>query len=182
MISFTGTQIELTVPAGTNHDVWTAGNRSLRIMQPALDENMEIEVKFESEPSQAYQLQGLLIEQDSDNYLRVDFYSDNTNLRMFAARFEGGVPTVITNETITGGTALFLRLTRQGDAWTYQYSDDGSNWTGAGNFTYGLSVSAVGVFVGNGGGNPAYTATVDYFFNTWNPIVPEDGPRTVTVV
>ena len=44
-----------------------------------------------------------------------------------------------------------------------------------GSHTYGLTVSAVGVFVGNAGGKPAYTAAVDYFFNTLEPIVPEDG-------
>ena len=40
-------------------------NTALRVMQPAADEDFELEVKFESEPTQAYQSQGLLVEQDA---------------------------------------------------------------------------------------------------------------------
>jgi regulation of enolase protein 1 (concanavalin A-like superfamily) len=175
IFNLTGTQLELVVPAGTNHDVWTAGNRSVRIMQPALDEDLETEVKFESEPTQRFQMQGLLVEQDADNFLRLDFYSDGSALWVFAARFVGGVPTTLINQPIASSSELYLRLTRQGDTWTPQYSDDGVSWNPLGSFTHALNVSAVGVFAGNTGGNPAHTAVVDYFFNTFAPIVPEDG-------
>ena len=37
----------LNVPAGTDHDVWTAGNRAVRVMQPAANDDFGIEVKFE---------------------------------------------------------------------------------------------------------------------------------------
>ena len=111
-------RVLLSVPAGTSHDVWTGGNNSVRIMQPSLDEDLEIEVKFESEPTQRYQIQGLLVEQDGQNFLRVDFYSDGSQLRVFAARFEGGVPSVLVNQAIAGGATLYLRLTRLGDEWT----------------------------------------------------------------
>lgn len=163
------------MPAGTNHDVWTQGNRSVRMMQAALNEDFEIEAKFESQPTQRYQLQGLLVEQDVDNFLRVDLYNDGSNLRLFAARFVGGVPTALINQTISASSTLYLRLTRVGDQWTPQYSSDGVSWTSGGSFSHALSVSAVGVFAGNAGGNPAYTAVVDYFFNTAKPIEPEDG-------
>jgi len=168
-------QLLLLVPAGTNHDVWTAGNRALRVMQSAADTDFEIEVKFESEPTQKYQLQGLLIEQDAENFLRLDFYSDGKKLRVFAARFVGGVPTTLINQSIGTSPLLYLRLTRQGDGWTPQYSYDGTSWNALSSFTHALTVSAVGVFAGNAGANPAYTAVVDYFFNAAEPIVPEDG-------
>jgi hypothetical protein len=44
-------------------------------------------------------------------------------------------------------------------------------------FSETLTVSSVGVFVENddNGNAPAYTALVDYFFETSSPIVPEDG-------
>jgi PKD repeat protein len=168
-------RLRLSVPAGTNHDVWTGGNRSVRVMQPALDDDFEIEVKFESLPTQRFQLQGLLIEQDPQNFLRVDFYSDGSVLRLFAARFVNGVPTTLRSQTITAAPTLYLRLTRQGDTWTPQYSYDGVSWIGVSGFTHALAVTSVGVFAGNAGGNPAFTAVVDYFFNTAAPIVPEDG-------
>ncbi|MEZ5591614.1 MAG: hypothetical protein R3F53_13230 [Gammaproteobacteria bacterium] len=117
-------------------------------------------------------MQGLLIEQDADNFLRVDFYSDGTQLWLFAAHFVNGVPSTQLNQAVTRGSTLYLRLTRQGDQWTPHYSYDGSSWTTASSFTHTLQVSAVGVFTGNAGSNPAYTAVVDYFFNTAAPIVP----------
>jgi hypothetical protein len=167
--------LRLSVPAGANHDVWTGGNRSVRVMQPSLDENLEIEVKFESQPTRRFQMQGLLVEQDPQNFLRVDFYSDGSSLRLFAARFTGGVPQTLLNQVIAGHPNLYLRLTRQGNIWTPQHSSDGTNWTVLGSFTQAMTVSKVGVFAGNAGANPAYTAVVDYFFNTASPVVPEDG-------
>ena len=174
-----GTQnarLRLSVPAGTNHDVWTAGNRSVRVMQPAADDDFEIEVKFESQPTQRFQSQGLLVEQDPQNFLRLDFYSDGSVLRLFAARFVNGVPTTLRNQTLTAAPTLHLRLTRQGDTWTPKVSYDGVSWIGVSGFSHALAVTSVGVFAGNAGPNPpAYTAVVDYFFNTASPIVPEDA-------
>ena len=168
--------LRLSVPAGTDHDVWTGGNRAVRVMQPAANDDFEIEVKFESQPTQRFQMQGLLVEQDPQNFLRLDVYSDGSALWLFAARFVGGVPTTLRNQALAAAPTLYLRLTRQGDAWTPQYSYDGVSWIGVSGFTHALAVSSVGVFAGNAGNNPAFTAVVDYFFNTAAPIVPEDGP------
>jgi hypothetical protein len=101
----------LSVPSGTKHDAWST-NTTLRVMQPAADEDFEIEAKFESG--------------------------------------------------------------RTGDQWTAQYSYDGSNWVTAKTFSHRLAVSSVGVFASNNNPNPAYTAVVDYFFNTGSPVIPED--------
>ncbi len=165
----------LFVPAGTSHDVWTGGNRSARAMQSAQDEDFQIEVKFESEPTQRYQIQGMLVEQDANNFLRFDVYSDGAALHVFAATFSNGVPSTVFDQTISSAPTTYLRLTRVGDEWTAQYADDGSTWTTAGIFTHTLAVSTVGVFAGNTGNNPAFTAAVDYFFDTAAPIAPEDG-------
>ena len=51
-----------------------------------------------------------MVEQDSDNYMRFDFYSDGTNLRIFAASFSDGVPAVRLNKTVVGLAPLYLRL------------------------------------------------------------------------
>ena len=85
-VSFTGAgtpdaHLLLSVPAGTIHDA-NARNTALRVMQPAADENLEIEVKFESEPTQKYQIQGLLVEEDSTNYLRLDVHYTGSELRI----------------------------------------------------------------------------------------------------
>ena len=165
----------LSVPSGTTHDAWTE-NTTLRVTQPAADEDLAIEVKFESVPAQRYQGQGLLVEEDPSNYVRLDFYSDGKSLRVFCATFENGSATVRENLKISSLVTPHLRLTRSGDQWTAEYSDDGSSWSTAASFNHSLAVTAVGVFASNFSPNPAYTAVVDYFFDVGSPISPEDSP------
>ena len=164
----------LSVPAGTVHDAWT-NNTALRVMQPASDEDFEIEVKFESEPTQKYQSQGVLAEQDPSNYVRFDVYTDGSSLRAFVATFTNGSPSVKANQAIAAAPTTYLRLSRSGDQWTAQYSDDGLSWTTATSFAHSLTVTSVGPFAGNFSPNPPFTAVVDYFFETGSPIDPEDG-------
>ena len=179
--SFTGTgtedaYLELDVPSGTTHDLWRNSTDAIRVMQPTANEDFELEVKFASEPSQRYQLQGILVEQDSDKWIRFDTYHDGRKLRVFAAVTIDGVSTTKIKVPVDTGTASYLRVNRQGDLWTLDYSDNGTSWTTAGSFTEVLTVNEVGTFAGNSGGSsaPAFTSQVDYFFNTAAPIIPED--------
>ena len=155
----------LSVPSGTKHDAWST-NTTLRVMQPSADEDFEIEAKFESEPTEKSQGQGLLVEQDESNYLRFDVYSNGSSFRVFAATISNGSPLAKINEAIASTATTYLRLERTGDQWTAQYSHDGSNWVTAKTFSHPLTVSSVGVFASNNDPNPAYTAVVDYFYNT----------------
>jgi regulation of enolase protein 1 (concanavalin A-like superfamily) len=169
-------QLRLSVPAGTRHDVWKSGNDSVRVIQTAADQDFEIEVKFDSIPTKKYQLQGLLVEQDDANFLRFDVYSNGDGLYVFAARFATGAsPKTLLNKSIANTSDnIYLRLSRVGDEWKAQYSYNGEEWLTAKSFNHFLAVTAMGVFVGNAGANPAYTAAIDYVFNTAAPIVPED--------
>ena len=128
-------QLLLSVPAGTTHDAWS-NNTTLRVMQPAADEDFEIEVKFESEPTQRYQSQGLLVQQNASSYVRFDVYSDGSSLRAFAATFANGTPTVRVNSAIAAGPTTYLRLGRSGNQWTARYSYDGVSWTTATSFSH----------------------------------------------
>lgn len=176
-------QLRLSVPGGRQHNVWNSANNFLRVTQSAADENFEIEVKFDSVPQQKYQMQGILVEQDNSNFLRFDVYSNGTNLSVFAARFAISSsptallkPTVLLKKTIANAAAnnIYLRLKRVENNWTATYSYDGQEWLMAKSFSDPLAVTSIGVFVGNAGINPAYTAVVDYVFNNAAPITPED--------
>ncbi len=167
----------LTVPAGKSHDPWNT-NPSVRMMQAAEESDFEIEVKFDSQPTQKYQNQGIIVEQDTNNWLRFDFVHDGSNLNIFAASTTSGVTTTRINKAITAGTPLYLRVKKTGFLWTESYSYNGTSWTSSGSFTQALTVRQAGPFVSNFGLNgviPAFTARIDYFFNTSSPIVPEDG-------
>lgn len=174
--------LRIDVPAGVNHDIWTDGNRAPRVMQAIADADFEIEAKFESAPVERYQMQGLIVEQDAANFLRFEVHSDGAGVRLFAASFIDGQPSIEAYQAINSGAAYFLRVKRQAAQWTFSYSLDGQSWAVGAVFNRALAVGSCGVFAGNAGGGPAFTAMVDYFFNTASPIVPEDGYTVTTSV
>ena len=195
--SLTGTftqdaKLSISVPGGSSHNVWDDGNYAPRVMQAISDTDFEIEAKFDSGLSQKYQIQGILIYQDEDHFLRLDFHSDGVGTRLYAAAFEpnpySGSPLTHSLkhvDTIAGADVapLYLRVRRQGDEWTLRYSFDGATWTNAVTFDHSLVVGEVGVFCGNAGSAlPAHTAHIDYFFNTTSPIDPEDSARATLTV
>ena len=164
-VVLTGSQVALNIPAGQPHDVWTAGNDAIRLMQNVVDQDFVAEVKFDSQPAERYQIQGILVEQDNGNFLRFDYLSDGAGLRIFSASFVNGVPTTRVYDVVSLGAPLHLRVERVGDTWTLLHSGDGLGWTVAVSYVHTLQVNAIGVFAGNtgGSGSPAYTALVDYF-------------------
>jgi hypothetical protein len=144
-------------------------------MQSANNVDFEIEVKFESTMNAQYQMQGVLIQEDANNFIRFDFSSDGLNTKIFAASFVAGTPTVRNDIIITGGNPSWLRVKRQGNQWTESYSTNGTTFTAAPSFSHTLVVSKVGPFIGNAGSTaPAFTGLIDYFFNTASLISPED--------
>lgn len=173
-------RVEVALPGGSAHDVWLSGNQSARLMQQASDVDFVLEAKFESILTQRFQLQGVIIEQDSSNYLRFDFYSNGSATRIFGAVFSNGGATVQANATVPSGITLWMQVTRVGDGWTLAYSVNGTDWITAVTFTHAMSVSTLGPFAGNAGSNPPpFTMRMDYFFNADFPIDPEDGATVV---
>jgi len=177
-LRMTGTQASISFPARRSHDAWYTGNYEARIMQPATDSDFEVEVKFESSPIGNAAMNGIIVEQDSQNYLRFEFYSNATNTMIFAAVITPSAGTVKNDVSINatpGYAPLYMRIKRNGENWTQSYSLDGSSWTQSVTFSESLKVSAVGVSAGNAITSPAYTSLIDYFFNTSSPIEPQDG-------
>ncbi len=175
-------RLSLSVPGGSNHDAYVT-NESLRVMQPVSDDDFEMVVKFDSVPELAYQEQGILVEADSNNWLRFDVHRSSAGLRAFVGKVVGGSWATVSNTVASGGSSsVWLRVSRSGDTWSYATSGDGVGFTAAASFSQALSVSSAGVFGGNYASSepsaPAYEALVDYVFNTASPIVGEDpaGP------
>jgi len=162
-------------------------NLSVRVMQAVAGESdFEVEVKFDSDVALANQIQGLLVEQDSERYLVFDVYGGAAETWVLAASYDGTVD-IKANTIITGGAPYYLRLGRQGSVWDCSYSHDGDTWTAVASFSDGLSVESVGPFVGNHSfwdAVPAFMGVVDYFHNTAEPIAyvdPDPNTHRVTV-
>lgn len=182
-----GEQLEITVPGGVAHDFPNfSTNNTARIMQLAANDDFSLEVKFDSHVTQSVQMQGILIEDDADTFIRSGFErTPNGTFNLYTAFFHNGTRVAQANQQLNDAppevTSLYLRMVRSGNNWAWTYSYNGVNWKNGGNRNFELSVLKVGVFAGNGGTSaPGHTAVVDYFFNSAEPITPEDGqPITV---
>ena len=177
----------LAVPAGVEHQVYTSGIEAPHLLQAANDEDFEVEVKFETPVTTAYQEQGVLIKQDDDTYMRFEFFSNGSNTTLYASGYTSTTSDNYVSTSIgsNGMAPLYMRVKRQGDQWTQSHSFDGTNWIAQTSFTHVLTVAGLGPYSGNasGGTSPAHTASIDYFFNTASPVDPEDpvGP-TASIV
>lgn len=173
----------ISLPGGTDHDVWRYGNKSARIMQPIADDNFEVEVKFESLINQKYQMQGILVEADANNFIRFDFLHDGGSLKLFAATFSNLNPSVKVSDLISLAAPMYLKVKRVGSIWTVSYSADGLSWVDGSSFSYNLGVTSVGPFaaVALGSSSPALNCQIDYFFNSAAPIALEDGQAAPNV-
>ena len=83
-------QLHISVPAGVSHDPWNA-NVAARLMQSAVDGNLEIEAKFDSPVSEGVQEQGLMIESAAGDWLRFDVSSDGSATQIFGGSVVGGI-------------------------------------------------------------------------------------------
>jgi hypothetical protein len=179
---FNGEQVQISVPAGIEHNIWENGNQAPRLMQPANDVNFRLEAKFDSPLTARFQLQGMVVEEDANDLMRINFQGRGTNINLVAvALVSGQAPAIIVQQAISNTTPLYLQVVRTGDIWTLSHSTDGVVWrtSDALRFFHSLTVRSVGLFAGNVPFNtasaPAHTALVDYFFNGAAPISPEDG-------
>jgi len=172
-------RLSITVPALSAHDPF-GDNGSARVMQPTSDNDFELEVKFDSEPTMNSQMQGIICEQDDFAglfWLRFDFVYTGDVLSAFAGYTVGGTTQVRANVPIPSFNPMWLRVNRTGNTWTQSYSSDGVMFTDVVTFSQPIDITSVGVFAGNASApEPEFTAEVDYFFNTSTPIAPEDGP------
>jgi hypothetical protein len=170
--------LAITMPVGTAHDKYNTVEAP-RVMQDALDVDFAIEAKYNAEPNSNNNTQGILVEQDGARWMRFDVYHDGTDLHAFVGNTVGGVTSTLTDSTIPVGEALYLRVERTGDAFTFLHSPDGITWTEVTTRTSFLTVNSVGAFAANPFG-AGFTSELDYFFHTAAPIDPEDPALTLT--
>jgi hypothetical protein len=157
-------QLSIDVPGGVPHDV-DGTNLAPRVMQLTPDGDLELEVSFGSQPSLAGQFQGLLVQQDSTNWISFDFVGGDTGMRVTANETTAGVTTLLFSQELSTPSSsgeLFMRARRTDDVWTQHYSTDGFSWQLAADFRTGQTITSIGVTAGNGGDDPqAFTALCD---------------------
>ena len=174
-LRMTGTDALLVVPSVTPHF-------SVSLLQNIANVDFQVETKFDSLVTQGDQLEGILVQQDSQDFIWFGLYHDGITPRIYAVVEIGGTASLVYNNVITiapGSTSFWMRVNRSGTAWTQSWSTDGVTYNSA-VMTQSLTVSAIGPAAGNDHDSnndptPSFTAAVDYFFNTASPISPTDG-------
>lgn len=170
--------LNFMLPAGTEHQLWESGLKVPHVLQSCNNADFEVEVKFESPLIQQFQEQGILVRQDDDRFMRFEFFSNGTETFVYVATLVSGSATTHADVSIgaTGVVPLYLRVKRQSEQWTVSHSTDGVIWSQSAIFNFAITVTGVGPYAGNAvsGSSPAFTGSIDYFFNTASPVVPED--------
>jgi hypothetical protein len=117
------------------------------------------------------------VQQDSINFVRFDFVSDDSGVNFYSGSFVNGDPTQIAWEPLGINAPLYVRVRRSGDTLAASYSSNGTSWTAIVSFLRAMTVTKLGPWVGNaapdgGGPSPAFTGLINYFFNTASPQYP----------
>ena len=169
--SMAATHVRLAVPAGTPHDMWTDNKDAIRIKQNCNNADFQMTVKYDSGMSQGFQIQGLIVQQDSVNLIRFDFNSDGVATYLLAATFTNNTAAVQLNQGIDqiSVAPLYMRVTRRGAEWTQEHSLNGTSWTTGITFYHRLTVSSIALFAGNAVNYPAFGTAFDYFRLTAGP-------------
>ncbi len=181
----TGAALEINVPAGSNHDFDDGANDAPRFMQAINDEDFRISAKFDFAVELGTQMQGLIIAADEQNFIRYNVVHNGNAAYLESFIYEDGMrlqsPKLIRelDETLPYMVPTYLAVERFENDWKLLYMDDSEEWVELKSFTdYPMNVAEVGVFAGNSGvpssTAPAFTSSVDFFFDDYDPIDPQD--------
>jgi hypothetical protein len=168
-VSMTGSQVSIDIPDTPNdHEIWITGNTAPRILQTVADVDFEFEVKFDSPLVEEIQIQGVVVEENPDRVVRIEFFQLGGQTYFYVASiFDGG----FTNhrvETLAISPPMYIRVNRNGDTFTVSRSDDGVNYATRAVFNQPMAVSAVGIHAGSTEGL-AHSAVADFFLDTSEP-------------
>ncbi|MBI1936260.1 VCBS repeat-containing protein [Candidatus Woesearchaeota archaeon] len=158
--------LQVNVPAGSTHDCWPGTSNCVRMLRSVNNADAVYETKIDGvNIGASYQTYGIMLSQDSANYLRFEFWNGGSGAQPSVWRIIGGSGSnVILAPATTLGSSNYIRVTRTGSVFQLDYSTNGMTWTTAGSFTQsGFTVNQAGVYVINAGANPATTGNFDYF-------------------
>lgn len=164
--------LELEVPAGHASLPWISSNGALRVVQNAPSGDWSLTARFEGPLDTGGTGHGLMVEVDTDTFLRFDFAFNSNKVLVFAALLDGGsvidsFSDVIQTGTWAEGIPLWMRVTRAGQGWTQEWSSDGSAWFPGAVFTDAAVPSTVGFHaVTASESTGAHRVVIDYLLDS----------------
>src|SRR5215469_2983533 len=107
-----GVALSLYVPGGTDNHSATTPNNSTHLMQKIDNRDFYVETNFTSKVSQPLQGQGLIVQQDDANFIRLGIYTTGCQAYIYGVSFENGVPFTFLEEPVENGSNLYLRISQ----------------------------------------------------------------------
>ncbi len=165
-------ELVITVPGGSNHDAFKPALDAVQVVQTISNVDFDVAVKIDStlKGSTQYYGQGLLVEGDAKDYIRVGVIATGT-VNLSVNTIIAGVETTPLQIAPFSSYPVptYLRLTRAGTTYTVYWSKDGTTWNEVGTFTDSVVVTGLAPYAWNYNATPslatALTATFDWFHN-----------------
>jgi hypothetical protein len=114
-------------------------------------------------------MQGIIVHEDDDRFLRFGTYFDSGAHQVFAAFISAEGAITLVDGSVATQRSL-LRVERTGDVWTYSTAGEDEELEVAAEFEQALIVTEAGFYAGNPGGGAPFLASFDYFQNLDDPI------------
>lgn len=140
------------------------GSDAPRMTQACADVDFQVTIDFQSLVGDvAYQFHGIYVEEDANDWTQV--YVEREAAGYVAQRTDcvAGTTTDIGAVSVTQADSAFMRLSRVGDDFTFETSQDGSSWTARLSWTRAMTVSRVGICAGTAGSGPTLAVQIDSF-------------------
>jgi len=155
-------------------DTYTGTNtaRNILLQDASGDWVIESKLVFSVRPNTSYQQGGLVVYQDDDNYIKLDWEAQGTNTRIQQVRevnrSVSGTAYVSANSLVpsTGPNAntVWFRIAKSGNNYTGYYSVDGITFTALTTHTATFNNIKVGLYSNNGSGTTSnLKVAFDYF-------------------
>ena len=106
--------------------------------------------------------QGLMVLSDSQHFITFALATDGSKIGLSAHTVAGGAASTVFEDSDFSQyqNPMYLRLTKNGNAYVAMYSPDGVNWTQTASFTDNTPTTAIGPFAGNSNDTPANAVPV----------------------
>jgi hypothetical protein len=171
-VSVANAHLTINVPGGSNHDTLHPSNQAVRVVQPIGNQNFDVSIKIDSPitATDAGTSRGLIVIADQKDFITFGLWTDGTNISMRANKVTGGVASTVFNLASFNDyhNPMFLRIARNGSAYTAYYSVDGVVWTQATTFNDTRVPTSIGPFAGNYNSIPGKAVPVVMAINWFN--------------
>lgn len=131
------------------------------LLTPVSSADFRVQTRVDFSPTENFQVAGLYIYQDDDNFVILSRDYGNGNKVSMRNEDAGLLDSYISVDETT--TDVYLRIDKEGDSYMGFYSTDGVHWTWVGQVIATLLSPKVGIGARNGPATTEIPADFDYF-------------------